>query len=486
MATEIKRVRFFDGQFLKQLEFRDEQAYHQHLRRRMNFFLFGQSGVVQVGADDLRFFDLNNTDKTFRVRAGMAICRTPLLAEGKEIVLFVDSPVIDLDTAGIVAGGTAFVTIHYAEEEAKDPPSEGDVDENTRVRERAVLQVHSSLPAGPAPGGEEFILLGTIVHTGMTASYTARQEAKIRASLLAGPVVPPPAITTLTGTTSAAAGGPAVAAVVNGTNLAGATAVAFSDPAVTAVVNSSTATTVSITVTAGAAAVSGPKSFTVTTPGGTASSPGGVNFTVTGAIPVPTITGINIHAGTQGTTVAATITGTNLTGASAIGFSGAGVSATIQAGGTAASLPISINVGAAATVGARTFTVTTPGGTASSAGVVGADFTVTAAAPPVTLSSLQPALQISGGTIDIQGNNIRNPALAPPAQAVGTTVQLRRAAVTVPVAAATTIVRPDVAGRQVVRITIPPRAPGWALKEVVTLDLTFGGSTASLTFTYDD
>ncbi len=484
MATEIKRVRFFDGQFLKELEFRDEQVYHQHLRRRMNFFLFGQSGVVQIGADDLRFFDLNNADKTFRVRAGMALCRRPLLAEGKEIVLFADSPAIDLDTEGILAGGTAFVTVHHEEEEAKDPPSEGDVDENTRVKEKAVLKVHPSLPAGPAPNGEEYILLGTIAHTGMTADYTARQEAKIRSSLLAGPVVPPPAITGLSGTTSAAPGGAAVAAVVNGSNLTGASAVTFSDPAVTAIVNSTTATTVSITVTVGAAAVPGPKSFSVTTPGGTANSPGAVNFTVTGAIPAPTITGISIHTGSQGASVAATITGTNLSAASLVAFSGADVSASILVGGTATSLPISINIAGAAAVGARTFTVTTPGGTTSSAGVVGADFTVTAAAPPVALLSLQPNLQLSGGTIDVHGTNIRNAALAPGAAAAGTTVQLRKGAVTV--AAATIVVRPDVAGHQVVRVTIPPRPGTWAVNEAVTLDLTFSGSTASLAFSYDD
>jgi hypothetical protein len=397
----------------------------------------------------------------------------------------VDSPVIDLDAEGIVAGGTAFVTIHYEEEEAKDPPSEGDVDENTRVREKAVLRVHSSLPAGPAPNGEEFILLGTIRHTGMSADYTDRHEAKLRASLLAAPVVPSPEITGLTGTTSVAAGGAPVAAVIQGTNLAGATAVAFGDPAVTAVVNSSTATTVNITVTAGPAAVAGPKSFTVTTPGGTASSPGAVNFTVTGAIPVPTITGIDVHAGTQGTTFDAVIAGTNLTGADEVGFSGAGVKATIRRGGTATSLPISIQVSATAPAGARLFTVSTPGGMASSKAVVGADFTVTEAVQ-VTLRSLQPNRQVSGGTIEVVGTNIRNPALAPDALAAGTTIQLRKAAVTVAAAPATIIVRPDVGGRQVVRVVIPDRPGVWGPKEAVTLDLTFNASTGSLAFGYDD
>jgi hypothetical protein len=484
MATEIKRVRFFDGQFLKELEFRDEQAYHQHLRRRMNFFLFGQSGVVQVGADDLRFFDLNNADKTFRVRAGTAICRRPLLAEGKEIVLFVDSPAIDLDTEGIVAGGTAFVTIHYEEEEAKDPPSEGDVDENTRVKEKAILKVHSSLPAGPAPNGEEFVLLGTIPYNDVTnPDYTGRHEAKLRTSLLSGPAAP--VVTGLTGITSAAPGGAPVAAVIGGSNLSGATAVTFTDPAVTAVVDSSTAVSVNITVTVAGGAVPGPKAFSVTTPGGTANSPGGVNFNVTGVIPAPTITLIDVHTGAQGATVAAVITGTNLTGASGVAFSGAGITATIQPGGTATTLPISIIIGAAATVGARTFTVTTPGGTATSAGVVGADFTVTAAAPPVTLiPPLVPTLQASNGTVEIHGTNIRNPALAVNTAATGTSVQLRKAAVTV--AALNPTVRPDVGGHQVVQVTIPPRPGAWAVNEAVTLDLTFNLSTGSLPFSYDD
>src|SRR5690606_3795770 len=162
MATEIKRVRFFDGQFLKELEFRDEQAYHMHLRRRMNFFLFGQSGAVALNPDDLRFFNLDNVNKTFQVRAGMAICRRAADMEGREIVLFSDSPVIDLDAEGMVAGGTAFVTLNYQEVEAMDPPSEGDVSENTRVKEQAAIDVHGALPPALAPNGEEYILLGTI------------------------------------------------------------------------------------------------------------------------------------------------------------------------------------------------------------------------------------------------------------------------------------------------------------------------------------
>jgi hypothetical protein len=116
--------------------------------------------------------------------------------------------------------------------------------------------------------------------------------------------------------------------------------------------------------------------------------------------------------------------------------------------------------------------------------VVGADFTVTAAGPPVTLLSLQPNLQSSAGKIDVHGTNIRNPTLAPGADAAGTTIQLRKGAVTVSVTAI--VVRPDVAGHQVVRLVIPDRPGIWGPKEAVTLDLTFNASTGSLAFSYDD
>ena len=486
MATEIKRVRFFDGQFLKQLEFRDEQAYHMHLRRRMNFLLFGQSGVVAIGVDDLKFFSINVAAKTFRVRAGMAICRNAVQAEGKEIVLFVDSPPIDLNTKGITAGQTAFVTIHFEEEEAKDPPSEGEVDENTRFKEKAVLDVHSALPAGPAPGGEEFILLGTLVFNTMVESYAARQEARIRPALVGAAVLPVPTVASLTGTTSALPGGAPVTAVINGTNLSGATAVVFSDPAVTAVVTGSTAGTVNITITVGLAATAGPKTFTVTATAGTGNSPVGVVFTVTGVVPAPVITGINVHTGVQGATVAATISGNNLTGATSVVFSGAGVTATILPGGTPISLPISIAITAGAATGARTFTVTTtPGNTGNSTGVVGADFTVTAAVPPVTLISLVPNLQATGGTVDIHGTNIRNPALAPLTPATGTSVVLRKGLISVP--AAVPQVRADSAGHQVVRVTIPARPGAWGPTEsAISMEVTFGASSGALNFAYDD
>lgn len=83
----------------------------------------------------------------------------------------------------------------------------------------------------------------------------------------------------------------------------------------------------------------------------------------------PTITGIDPASGLQGSTVPATISGTNLTGATSITFSGTGVNAVIRAGGTDAALPVTITIAPDAAPGARTFQVTTPGGTADSGNI---------------------------------------------------------------------------------------------------------------------
>jgi hypothetical protein len=143
-----------------------------------------------------------------------------------------------------------------------------------------------------------------------------------------------------------------------------------------------TATSLPITITIDAGAPPGARTFTVTTPLGTSQA---VNFTINAA--VPSVTGIDPASGVQGTTVSATVSGSNLAGATTVTFTGgSGVSATIGSGGTATSLPISIAIAAGAVPGARAFTVTTPGGTSQPV-----NFTVNLAqAPTITLTGLTP------------------------------------------------------------------------------------------------
>ncbi len=99
----------------------------------------------------------------------------------------------------------------------------------------------------------------------------------------------------------------------------------------------------------------------------------------------PTVTAISPSSGGQGTAVAATIMGSNLSGATAVRFGGSGVTATIGNGGTAASLPITITVAPGAETGARTVAVVTTTGGISTAF---SEFTVTPPTP--TLASVTP------------------------------------------------------------------------------------------------
>jgi hypothetical protein len=387
---EIKRMNFFDGQFLKEEEFKDLDYYHLHMRRRMNYILFEDAGVISVNPDDLTFINIDTTNRSFQVKAGMAISRNDNDMEAKEIILREDWPTVKLSDEGI-SSAKAFVTIHYEEESVKDPPSEGDVDEPTRVKEKAVIKVHASKPTGPADNGEEYILLGALDFASVSpspedyADYSERQEAKIRSSLLGGV---------------------------------------------------------------------GPQ--------------------------IPTISGISVNSGLQGSTFDAEISGTNLDGATNVAFSGSGVTASIRPGGTSTILPITVTIASSATAGPRTFTVTTPAGEASSADVPAAAFQVTPSAPVPVVKSFIPAKQRPGYTISIRGSNIRRDGIDTGHAADGTTIRFvdpgddsNSAAGLNPTVLADVSAS---AGPQVVGVTIPAQG---SLPQKVTLELTLDGATAT-------
>lgn len=136
-----------------------------------------------------------------------------------------------------------------------------------------------------------------------------------------------------------------------------------------ATVISSTSYAIVATVPSGAA--SGP--VAVTNTNGTATS--AEVFTVLGT---PTITGITPIAVAQGTFRTVTITGTNLSTATAVTFAQPGLTATILTGVTATSLPVRLSVTPTVPPGTYVFSVTTPQGTANSGAVA---ITVAAPAP---------------------------------------------------------------------------------------------------------
>jgi len=284
MEGSIKRGTYFDGQFLQQAEFNDEGDYHRHMRRRINYTLFDQTGVLELTPTDLRFTIVSVAARTFQVQPGTAISVRPGDAEGKEVVLRVVSPTLDVSGFPL-AVTTAWVTIRYVETPVASPASPGSL-LPTRVIEDSIIEVHQAHPPAvdPAAPHEEYIILGTITLPAMTPVYTPdRMVAHLRAGLLGGIVAPP--TVTITGiSVPSGTAGTVVTAVISGTNLAGATGVTFSAAGVTAVVNASTATTINVTITIAGGAAVGPCTFTVTVAAGTATSAAGA-FTVT-AVPV--------------------------------------------------------------------------------------------------------------------------------------------------------------------------------------------------------
>jgi hypothetical protein len=165
---------------------------------------------------------------------------------------------------------------------------------------------------------------------------------------------------------------------IDGTGLTGATAVTFNTVSASFTATSDTA--IQATVPAGAA--TGPVS--VTTPGGTATSSN--NFTV--ASP-PTITGFSPTSGPLGTSV--TINGSGLTGATSVTFNSVSASFTLTS-----DTAIQATVPAGATTGP--VSVTTPGGTATSAN----NFSVVSAP---TISNFSPTAGPLGSSVTINGTN---------------------------------------------------------------------------------
>jgi hypothetical protein len=170
---------------------------------------------------------------------------------------------------------------------------------------------------------------------------------------------------------------------IDGTGFTGATAVKFGGVSAGTFSVNGAGTRITAIVPSGA--VTG--KITVTTPGGTATS--ATNFTVTGAA-APTISSFSPTSGPVGTSVR--INGTGFGGATAVRFNGvAAASFTVNVQGTR----IDTKVPSGATTGR--ITVTTPGGTATSA----TNFTVASAAPKI--SSFSPTSGRSGTSVTITG-----------------------------------------------------------------------------------
>ena len=191
---------------------------------------------------------------------------------------------------------------------------------------------------------------------------------------------------------------------ISGTGFAGASSVKFNGVATAApVILSDT----QLTATVPSGATTG--TVTVTTPGGTATSAS--SFTV---IPAPAISGFAPAFGPVGTVV--TISGSGLTGATSVKFNGVAAAAPIVLSDT----QLTTTVPAGATSG--TVSVTTPGGTATSATSFTVVFTPTVT---LTLSGLKSGSLKLGKSVTA-GGAVRPTSLA--GSQVTLTAQLKKGA----------------------------------------------------------
>jgi len=129
----IKRLHYFDHQFLVEADFTDEQKYHLDMRRRLNRLLhtFGIAEGLAVA---------KSANKTVTVRPGMAIDRL-----GREMIVEADQ-VVDLSNAAQFPGSaTVFITITYQEQET-DPTTATGVSGNTRYTEQPTIQAVTTAP----------------------------------------------------------------------------------------------------------------------------------------------------------------------------------------------------------------------------------------------------------------------------------------------------------------------------------------------------
>jgi len=280
-----------------------------------------------------------------------------------------------------------------------------------------VTQVNPA--AGPTGGGTSITITGTglagatAVRFGLTnaTNFAVNSGTKITATAPAGTVgtvditvttpggtsttsaadqytyAAAPTVTGVSPITGPAAGGTSV--TIAGTNLAGATAVKFGT--VSATITTDTATGITATAPAGSAAT---VDVTVTTPGGTSATSAADQYTYVAA---PAVTQVAPTAGpTAGGTVV-TITGTNLTGATAVKFGS--TNATNFAVNSATKVTATAPAGNAGTVDV---TVTSPAGTSATS----ATDQYTYAAQP-TVKGLNPTSgpATGGTTVTITGTN---------------------------------------------------------------------------------
>ena len=247
---------------------------------------------------------------------------------------------------------------------------------------------HRHEPHGHLSGGT-----GTVNVTVTTPNGTSAVNAPSDQFTYNAPALP--TVTGVSPSSGPTAGGTSV--TVSGTNLTGATAVDFGTANPGTSISGVTATSLTVTSPSGTGTVN----VTVTTPNGTSAVNAPSDQFTYNAPALPTVTGVSPSSGPTAGGTSVTVSGTNLTGATAVDF-GTGHPGTSISGVTATSLTVTSPAG----TGTVNVTVTTPNGT-SAVNAPSDQFTYNAPALP-TVTGVSPASgPTAGGTsVTVSGTNL--------------------------------------------------------------------------------
>jgi hypothetical protein len=161
----IKRLHYFNGQFLREPDFTAEQDYHvEHQRDHVR--LLHRPGI----AEGLDIPNPPTGATAVTINAGVAFDDS-----GRRILLANNEA---LDLGQVPPGETVFVTIAYAEDQS-DPTDETGIASNTRWTERPLIETSTTTPSNP----NEKLVLARIDRTGTAITSidrSARQVAGVR------------------------------------------------------------------------------------------------------------------------------------------------------------------------------------------------------------------------------------------------------------------------------------------------------------------
>jgi hypothetical protein len=166
-----KRLRYFDGQFLQDTDFSDEQRYHLDRHRRLNRLLqvSGIAEGLEWQAPEIRPGATAAAGLNVTISAGTAID-----AEGRQIVLLTDRSSVSLTT---IEDGVQILYIQYDEVESESDQQEGTA---TRIEEIPKL---GFVAAGQLKSGEQIALAQIELKDGKihrAIDFSVRQYSGLR------------------------------------------------------------------------------------------------------------------------------------------------------------------------------------------------------------------------------------------------------------------------------------------------------------------